>query len=67
MQALVIVEARTDIYGRVNQARIISGHPVFNEAALAAVRQWLYEPYIVEGIPRPIYFTVSMTFGLTPQ
>jgi protein TonB len=65
MQAMVIVEARTDIYGRVTQARIISGHPVFNEAALAAVRQWLYEPYIVDGIPRPIVFTVTITFGLT--
>jgi periplasmic protein TonB len=63
IQAVVIVEAATDIYGRVNRARIISGHPVFNEAALAAVRQWLYEPYIVGGVPRPIYFTVSMTFG----
>lgn len=67
LQALVIVEATTDIYGRVNRARIISGHPVFNEAALAAVRQWLYEPYIVDGIPRPIYFTVSMTFGFISQ
>jgi protein TonB len=66
-QAVVIVEAMTDIYGRVSQARIISGHPVFNEAALAAVRQWLYEPYIVDGIPRPIYFTVTITFGLTSQ
>lgn len=63
IQAVVIVEATTDIYGRVNRARIISGNPVFNEAALAAVRQWLYEPYIVGGIPRPIYFTVSMNFG----
>jgi protein TonB len=65
IQAVVIVEAMTDIYGRVTRARIISGHPVFNEAALAAVRQWLYEPYVVDGIPRPIYFTVSITFGLT--
>ena len=65
MQAVVIVEAQTDIFGRVARARIISGHPIFNDAALAAVRQWLYEPYIVDGLPRPIYFTVSITFGLT--
>ena len=67
MQAMVIVEAVTDIYGRVSRARVISGPPVFNEAALAAVRQWLYEPYIVDGIPRPIYFTVSITFGFTSR
>jgi len=67
IQAVVIVEAMTDIYGRVSRARIISGHPIFHGPALAAVRQWLYEPYIVDGVPRPIYFTVSITFGLTPQ
>lgn len=67
IQAVVIVEAVTDIYGRVSRARIISGPPVFNEAALAAVKQWLYEPYIVDGIPRPIYFTVSITFGFTSR
>jgi len=67
MQAVVIVEAMTDIYGRVSRARVISGPPVFSEAALAAVRKFLYEPYIVDGIPRPIYFTVSITFGLTSR
>ncbi len=67
MQSIVVVEATTDIYGRVNRARIISGNPVFNDAALKAVRQWLYEPYIVDGIPRPIIFTVSMTFGFVSQ
>ncbi|MCU0236090.1 MAG: energy transducer TonB [Acidobacteria bacterium] len=67
LQGVVIVEAMTDIYGRVSRVRIISGHPIFHEAARAAVRQWLYEPYIVDGVPRPIYFTVSITFGLTAQ
>jgi len=67
LQGVVIVEAMTDVYGLVSRARIISGHPVFHQAALAAVRQWVYEPYIVDGIPRPIYFTVSITFGLAFQ
>jgi protein TonB len=67
LQGVVIVEAQTDIYGRVGRARIIGGPPIFHEAALAAVRQWLYEPYIVDGVPRPIYFTVQITFGLTSR
>jgi len=67
LQAMVVVEAMTDIYGRVSRVRIISGHPAFHQPALAAVRQWLYEPYIVDGVPRPIYFTVSITFGLAFQ
>ncbi len=64
---MVIVEAQTDIFGRVTRARIISGLPIFHQPALAAVRQWLYEPYVVNGVPRPIYFTVSITFGLGLQ
>jgi len=27
IQGVVIIEAMTDIYGRVRQARVISGHP----------------------------------------
>lgn len=67
LQGMVIVEAMTDVYGFVSRARIISGHPVFHQAALAAVQKWVYEPYVVDGMPRPIYFTVSITFGLTFQ
>lgn len=67
LQGMVIVEAQTDIFGRVTRARIISGPAIFHQPALAAVRQWLYEPYVVDGLPRPIYFTVSITFGLGLQ
>jgi len=67
LQAVVIVEAMTDIYGRVRRARIISGPPAFSEAALAAVRKFLYEPYIVDGVPQPVFFTVTITFGLTSR
>jgi protein TonB len=66
-QAIVIVEATTDIFGRVNRARIIIGNPLFNDAALAAVQQWLYEPYIINGVPRPICFTVKLNFGFISQ
>ena len=61
----VIVEAVTDIYGRVRDARIISGHPLLNANALAAVKQWIYEPYVVNGVPKPVKFTVIITFNLS--
>ncbi len=64
IQGVVVIEAVTDIYGRVKEARVISGNPLLNEAALAAVRKWLYEPYIVNGIPKPVIFTVTVTFNL---
>jgi protein TonB len=65
VQGRVIVEATTDIYGRVRSARIVySASPLLNESALSAIKQWLYEPYILNGIPKPVVFTVTITFTL---
>jgi protein TonB len=64
MPGVVVIEASTDVYGLVREARVISGNPLFHEAALEAVRQWRYEPYFVNGIPRPVRFMVTITFSL---
>jgi len=64
VQGFVIIEAATDIYGRVIKTRVISGHPLLKEAAIQAVNQWRYEPYIINGIPKPVIFTVSVNFRL---
>jgi TonB family protein len=63
-QGRVIIEAVTDIYGRVIKTTMISGHPLLKAAAVEAVRQWVYEPYIIDGIPRPVIFTVNVNFTL---
>ncbi len=60
----VVIEASTDIYGRVREARVISGHALLNTAALEAVREWIYEPYFINAVPRPVKFTVTVTFTL---
>lgn len=60
----VIVAAATDVYGRVSEARVVSGHPLLNAAAMEAVREWLYEPYLVNGVPKAVRFTVTVTFVL---
>ncbi|MCK7466846.1 MAG: energy transducer TonB [Desulfosudis oleivorans] len=67
IQGVVIIEAMTDIYGRVRDARVISGHPLLNDAALSAIKQWVYEPYILNGIPKPVIFTATVTFTLQNQ
>jgi TonB family protein len=60
----VVVDAVTDIYGRVVNAVVINGHPLLRRAAVEALKQWVYEPYIVDGKPRPVKFTVVMKFNL---
>jgi len=63
-QGRVIIEAVTDIYGKVIKTTMISGHPLLKQAAVQAVRQWVYEPYIIDGIPRPVIFIVNVNFTL---
>jgi protein TonB len=60
----VLLEAITDISGRVKTVRVIMGHPLLRAAAVQAVKQWIYEPYMINGNPRPVIFTVSVNFSL---
>jgi protein TonB len=64
VQGRVIVEATTDIYGKVVKTRVIGGNPLLTKAAVDAVRKWIYEPYMINGMPRPVIFTVTVTFTL---
>jgi hypothetical protein len=64
IQGRVIIEAVTDIYGRVIKTTLISGHPLLKPAAVEAVKQWVYEPYIIDGNPRPVIFIVNVNFTL---
>ena len=60
----VVIEASTDIYGRVSEAHVVRGHALLNGTALEAIKKWIYEPYLVNGIPRPVRFKVIVTFTL---
>jgi len=59
-----VINATTDIYGRVVEAKVINGHPLLRPSAIAAIREWVYEPYILNGVPRPVKFTVVVRFNL---
>jgi TonB family protein len=60
----VKIEASTDIYGRVVNVNVLKGHPLLRKAAAHAVKQWVYEPYIINGMPKPVKFTVNIHFRL---
>ena len=64
VDGIVILEATTDIYGRVQNVKILRSIPLLDQAAVDAVRQWIYEPMIIEGEPRPVTFTVTVRFQL---
>jgi len=64
VEGIVIIEARTDIYGRVAGLRLLRSIPLLDEAAMDAVRQWVYEPMILNGRPRGVVFIVTVRFTL---
>ncbi len=63
-EGIVILEATTDVYGRVMNVRVLRSEPFLDEAAIEAVRQWVYEPMIINGRPRSVTFTVTVIFKL---
>jgi protein TonB len=66
MHGVVIIEARIGTSGRVEEARILRGVPLLDEAALKAVRQWVYTPTLLGGVPVPIIMTITVNFSLRP-
>jgi TonB family protein len=59
----VVIEVLADVFGNIVQWRIISGHPLVNGAAINAVKQWKFEPFIIEGIPKATKFTITINFN----
>jgi protein TonB len=64
LSALIILEARVDTHGVVKSVTVLRGHPLFDEAAMEAVKQWRYRPLLLNGEPTEFIVSVTMTFNL---
>jgi protein TonB len=64
VQGRVILVVTVDEEGNVSDIRVSSGHPLLDEAALTAVRQWKYSPTLLNGEPVPVIATVTVIFNL---
>jgi TonB family protein len=67
VQGLVIMEATTDTYGRVANIKVLRSIPLLDQAAMDALKQWVYEPMVIDGKPHPVVFTVTMRFNLDDE
>ncbi len=61
----VALEVTVDAEGAVAAVRILSGHPLLNNAAVEAVRQWKYSPTLLNGEPVPVFAIVTVIFTLS--
>jgi protein TonB len=50
--------------GSVIQLEVVSGHPLLVQSALDAVRQWRYQPTLLNGEPVEVDTTVTVVFSL---
>jgi periplasmic protein TonB len=66
-QGVVVIEAEINPSGRVANASILrsSGFRVLDEAALAAVRAWTFEPAREAGIPVAVRAEIPVRFSLS--
>jgi TonB family protein len=64
VEGKVVVEAIIDVYGNVQEVKILESIPLLDDAALEAVKQWKYTPATVDGKPSPIVMTVNVNFEL---
>jgi len=64
VQGIVLVRAVISSYGRIEQAQVISGSPLLSAAALEAIRQWKYRPYVLNGTPIEVETEITVNFVL---
>ncbi len=64
VKGIVILQATTDVFGRVQNILVLRSIPLLDQAAIDAVRQWIYEPMLVNGRPFGVTFTVLVRFEL---
>ena len=61
---MVIVEAIIGPDGRVGNISVLRSIPMLDEAAVAAVKQWVYAPTLLNGVPVPVIMTITLRFSL---
>jgi periplasmic protein TonB len=64
VQGRVVLIVNVDEEGNVSDIKISSGHPLLNDAAITAVKQWKYSPTLLNGEPVPVIATVTVIFNL---
>ena len=64
ISGIVILEATVDEAGAVTAVSVLRSLPVLDKAAVKAVRQWRYQPLVLNGKPESFIVVVTVTFSL---
>lgn len=64
VQGVVQLKAIIGKNGDVNELEVLSGHPILVPAALDAVKQWRYRPYLLNGEAVEVETNITVNFNL---
>ena len=64
VQGPVVLDSIIGTDGSVKSLQVKSGHPMLTEAAITAVSQWKYKPYVLNGTPVEVETTIQVNFHL---
>ena len=67
IQGAVILQAKISKERRIVDLHVISGPAELQQAAIDAVRKWIYRPYLLNGEPVEVLTTVNVIFTLGPR
>lgn len=67
ISAYVIAEVTIDPEGRPSRVKVVFGHPLFDEEMERAIRNWSYEPTVVDGLARSVIVYEPYFFTLTQK
>jgi protein TonB len=60
----VVLQATISKNGTIENLRVIGGPAMLQQAAMDAVRQWRYKPYLLNNEPVEVETTVNVIFSL---
>jgi protein TonB len=65
IQGVVVLQAVISKQGTIEDLRELAGHPMLVRAAIEAVSQWRYRPYILNNEPVEVETQITVSFSLS--
>ncbi len=64
VEGTVVLAAAISASGTIQNLRVVSGHPMLQQAAMDAVSNWRYRPFLLNGQPVEVETTINVIFTL---
>ena len=67
IHGIVLLRAVINKEGSIEELTLVSGHPLLVQAAIDAVKQWKYKPYLLNSEPVEVGTEIQVNFTLSPS